>query len=74
MHNPRWGSMRIGPAGLAVWSFLVATAHGAGVMVLPVWLGAAALSHAGHGAHVHGTVGLGSGLAATMVHAAVICW
>src|SRR5205823_4482651 len=36
--HPRYGSMRIGVAGLAVWSFLVATAHGAGLMVLPVWL------------------------------------
>src|SRR5262249_46757770 len=36
--HPRWGSMRIGTAGLAIWSFLVATAHGAGLMVLPVLL------------------------------------
>lgn len=79
--HPRWGSMRIGPGGLTIWSFLVATAHGAGLMVLPVWLGTAAMSHSGHGAHLPGTVGLGSGLAATMVHSSsylivttVIAW
>lgn len=33
-HRVRIG-MRTGLAGLALWSFLMATAHGAGVMVLP---------------------------------------
>jgi hypothetical protein len=33
--HPRWGGMRIGPRDLAVWSFLVATAHGAGLMAVP---------------------------------------
>jgi hypothetical protein len=74
--HPRWGSMRIGLGGLAIWSFLVATAHGAGLMVLPVWLGtaSASMAHEGHAAHMqgamHGAVGLGSGLAATAVHSA----
>src|SRR5918992_1655243 len=36
--HPRWGGMRLGLGGLTVWSFLVATAHGAGLMVLPIWL------------------------------------
>jgi len=79
--HPRCGSMRIGRGRLAMWSFLVATAHGAGLMVLPVWLGTAAMSPAGHGAHIHGTVGLGSGLVAAMVHSSsyllvttVIAW
>lgn len=34
-HRVRVG-MRTGLAGLALWSFLMATAHGAGLMVLPV--------------------------------------
>jgi hypothetical protein len=33
-HRVRFG-MRTGLAGLALWSFLMATAHGAGLMVLP---------------------------------------
>ena len=65
--HPRYGSMRIGVAGLAIWSFLVATAHGAGLMVLPVLL---RLSTAGgdHSAHFHGATSVASGLAATAVH------
>jgi hypothetical protein len=64
--HPRWASMRIGLAGLGLWSFLIATAHGAGLMVLPVWLNMSAAGS--HGAHVHGATTLASGLAATAVH------
>jgi hypothetical protein len=67
--HPRYGSMRIGLVGLGIWSFLVATAHGAGLMVVPVWLHmSAALPD--HGAHLHGTTDLASGLVATAVHSA----
>ena len=31
--------MRVGIGGLTLWSFLMATAHGAGLMVVPVFLG-----------------------------------
>src|SRR5262245_21874388 len=34
--HPRWVGMRVGMGGLAAWSFLMATAHGAGLMVVPV--------------------------------------
>ena len=45
----RYGGMRVGPRQLATWSFLMATAHGAGLMVLPFVLGSAAHhAHAGH--------------------------
>lgn len=36
------GGMRVGMGGLTTWSFLMATCHGAGLMVLPVFLGMAA--------------------------------
>jgi hypothetical protein len=36
--HPRWAAMRVGMGGLTWWSFLMATAHGAGLMVLPVFL------------------------------------
>ncbi len=48
--HPRGAGMRAGPADLALWSFLIATAHGAGLMALPFVLGAAepaAMGHAG---------------------------
>jgi hypothetical protein len=37
--HPRWVGMRIGPRELVVWSFLMSSAHGAGLMLLPVLLG-----------------------------------
>jgi hypothetical protein len=53
--HPRYGGMRVGSRQLTVWSFLMASAHGAGLMALPVVLGARA-AHAG-GAHAeHGAV------------------
>jgi len=33
--HPRFGGMRVGPRDLAIWSFLMASAHGAGLMVAP---------------------------------------
>jgi hypothetical protein len=35
----RWTSMRVSDRELGVWSFLMSTAHGAGLMVAPVILG-----------------------------------
>src|ERR1700693_2132219 len=37
--HPRWVRMQVGFRDLTVWSFLMASAHGAGVMVVPVLLG-----------------------------------
>jgi hypothetical protein len=37
--HPRWVGMRVGWRDLIVWSFLMASAHGAGLMLLPVLLG-----------------------------------
>src|SRR6476619_5036251 len=51
--HPRYGGMQVGFRDLTVWSFLMASAHGAGFMVLPFVLGAqsdmaaAASEHAG---------------------------
>jgi hypothetical protein len=36
--HPRWVGMRVGFRDLACWSCLIATAHGAGLMLLPVFL------------------------------------
>jgi hypothetical protein len=50
------GGMRVGARELATWSFLVATVHGAGLMVLPFVLGArptaSTMLHHHHGASV----------------------
>jgi hypothetical protein len=34
--HPRWVAMRVNSAELAAWSFLMATAHGAGLMLFPI--------------------------------------
>jgi len=44
----RWGGMQVGFRELTIWSFLMASAHGAGLMVLPVVLRIAP-EHNGHG-------------------------
>lgn len=40
-HHQHWMGMRVGFRDLTIWSFLMATAHGAGLMLLPVLLGVA---------------------------------
>ncbi len=37
-HHPRWVGMRVNFRDLTLWSFLMASAHGAGLMLLPVLL------------------------------------
>ena len=37
--HPRWVGMQVSLTDLTVWSFLMASAHGAGLMVLPLVLG-----------------------------------
>jgi hypothetical protein len=41
----RWTSMRVSDRELGLWSFLMSTAHGAGLMVAPVILGLQASRH-----------------------------
>lgn len=50
--HPRCGGMRVGARDLTIWSLLMATAHGAGLMVLPFLMPAAvpAPLHAAHAA------------------------
>ena len=82
--HPRWVRMQVGFRDLTLWSFLVASVHGAGVMVVPVLLGSSPgspprvlsavgwspVEAAGQVSHHH-TAATGSavaGLLATAVH------
>jgi hypothetical protein len=47
--HPRWTTMRVGRRELTLWSFLMSSAHGAGLMVAPVLLGGATATAAGGG-------------------------
>jgi hypothetical protein len=51
--HPRWVGMRVGFRDLTAWSFLMASAHGAGLMLIPVLLGLSSTEHM-QGAHAHG--------------------
>jgi hypothetical protein len=66
--HPRWRGFQVGVGGLTYWSFLVAFAHGAGLMVLPLVLHAAAPA-ASH-SHVTGSSDLATSLSATAIHGA----
>ena len=72
-HRVRVG-MRVSMAGLAVWSFMMATAHGAGLMLVPFLLPLAADGlHAGHAAGHHVvSASLAGSVAAIAVHTAAM--
>jgi hypothetical protein len=67
--HPRF-LVRIGPSHLTLWSFLMATAHGAGLMLVPVVLGLCAESGA-HREHAALQTIAGTGLHLTVVASVV---
>jgi hypothetical protein len=75
--HPRWVGMRVGFRDLTLWSFLMASAHGAGLMLVPVFLAAwssdaPAMMHHHPGSGHEGHLPLGAGplvlTAAVIVH------
>ena len=79
-HRVRFG-MQTGLLGLGVWSFLMATAHGAGLMLWPALMplclpgaagaslgGPAAVAFAGVGIHTAGHAGVTAAIAAALVY------
>lgn len=64
--HPRYGGMQVGFRDLTVWSFLMATAHGAGIMVVPFVMAmpgdvsAAGEAHAHQGAQAHASASIAS--------------
>ena len=70
-YHPRWVRMQVGFRDLTIWSFLMATAHGAGLMVLPVLLGSSTAEAQGHVAghnHMSPAANPVAGLLATGIH------
>jgi hypothetical protein len=76
--HPRWVGMRVSRPELAVWSFLMSSAHGAGLMLFPILIGAAPAidEHAGQAQElaVAGLSGgsLGVAVLALTVHIAAV--
>ena len=69
--HPRWVGMRVGAGRLTWWSFLMATAHGAGLMVVPVFVGMSLADGGGHAHHAAtgAATTASAALVATSVHA-----
>jgi len=57
-----WGGMQVGFGKLTIWSFLMASAHGAGLMVLPVVLAGP------HPHHLAASQNAAVGVWATIIH------
>lgn len=81
--HPGWVGMRVRGRELIAWSFVMATAHGAGLMLVPALLDigdgdvSSAVAHGGHHAHhahvaVETGASLASSLAAVGVHTAAL--
>jgi hypothetical protein len=68
--HPRFGGLQVGFRDLTVWSFLMASAHGAGLMLLPfVMQPPAPLSAASHEhAHHAASAGMNVAIAGAAVH------
>ncbi|MFC4147420.1 hypothetical protein ACFO0M_14280 [Micromonospora mangrovi] len=65
----RWAGMRLSAAQLTGWSFLMSSAHGAGLMLLPVLLAEPAVTAGPHAGHLAAApAGALTGLAAAGVH------
>ena len=70
LSHPRWVGMRVSRPELGVWSFLMSSAHGAGLMLFPVIAGTAVVARAGEAQNLvqAGAFGGGSlGFAAVLV-------
>jgi len=81
--HPRWVGMRVSSRELVFWSFLMASAHGAGLMLVPVLVGlrgegvasaVARADHLGHAAHqpMAANAALLPALAAVGLHSAAM--
>ncbi|HEU0274487.1 MAG TPA: hypothetical protein VFQ83_08180 [Candidatus Udaeobacter sp.] len=51
--HPKWVGMRVGFGDLTLWSFVMASAHGAGLMLIPLFLSSPTTQH-GHNFFSHG--------------------
>jgi uncharacterized membrane protein len=70
--HPRWVGMRVGFRDLTAWSFLMASAHGAGLMLIPVVVGLASAEQM-QGAHAHSAhMGTMTGSATVLADLAVV--
>ena len=70
--HPRWTRMRVRGRELVMWSFLMSSAHGAGLMVAPLLIAGAATGAHQHDLFPAGNVDLSEAALLVTVHAAVM--
>lgn len=72
--HPRWVGMRVSSRELATWSLLMASGHGAGLMLFPLLMEMAPVHHQAHGGFDVGwSAGvLVEGVAVALVHTAAM--
>jgi hypothetical protein len=75
--HPRWTTMRVNRRELTWWSFLMSSAHGAGLMVAPVLIGASAAGDAAASDHAletvrHGALSVPASALALVLHVAAM--
>jgi hypothetical protein len=67
--HPNWVGMRVGFGDLTLWSFIMASAHGAGLMLVPLFLKSAdsplGTTATAAGSHMHSMSGFGFGNASS---------
>jgi hypothetical protein len=66
--HPRWVGQRVSARELAVWSFLMSTAHGAGLMLFPVLVGLPASGGHDHSSEIARGASVAIDAAAILVH------
>jgi hypothetical protein len=72
--HPRWVAMRVNSVELAAWSFLMASAHGAGLMLFPILVDLRSATMASHhhamtmGAAAGAPLGIAQTAAIVIVH------
>ena len=75
--HPRWTTMRVNRRELTWWSFLMSSAHGAGLMVAPVLIGAGVARDAAASDHAletvqHRTLSIPASALALVLHVAAM--
>ena len=75
--HPNWVGMRVGFGDLTLWSFVMASAHGAGLMLVPFFLpspAAGEMQHHHHSAHQTHAWAFANFSGPTLLIAAIVEW
>ena len=72
--HPKWVGMRVGFGDLTLWSFLMASGHGAGLMLVPIMLGWSQGNHGESSAHSEHLLNAGHNSSTQMAFSGSLGW